>query len=160
MKKPKDTSWKKAHKWYDSLVDKEGHFFHKELIFPKIFESIKLKENDSFLDIGCGQGVLARRLPEKNLYYGVDLAGPLLEKARSYGELKSRHFIKKDACAPFNLDKTDFTYATMILSLQNMAKPEVALQNARAHLGETGTLILVLNHPCFRIPPPRCHTSP
>ncbi len=45
-----------------------------------------------------------------------------------------------------------FTHATIILALQNVAHPEAVLQNAARHLQPGGTLVIVLNHPCFRIP--------
>ena len=36
--------------------------------------------------------------------------------------------------------------------MQNLAKPEATLREARAHMREGAVLYLVLNHPCYRIP--------
>lgn len=40
----------------------------------------------------------------------------------------------------------------MILSLQNMEDPFSALKNVGSHLDGGGKLVIVMNHPCFRIP--------
>lgn len=32
----KDTSWKQVGKWYDNIVSKGGHAYHKEVIFPAL----------------------------------------------------------------------------------------------------------------------------
>ena len=40
----------------------------------------------------------------------------------------------------------------MILSLQNINNPVAVLANTSAVLAPKGKLIIVLNHPCFRIP--------
>ena len=66
MAKQDKTSWETSSKWYDLIVGIEGHYYHKEVIIPKL---IKLIENygppNSFLDFGCGQGILSRKLPKE-----------------------------------------------------------------------------------------------
>jgi hypothetical protein len=50
------------------------------------------------------------------------------------------------------LQKADFDAAIFILSLQNMEHGQNAIAQASQHLKPNGKLLLVLNHPCFRIP--------
>lgn len=146
----KDTSWKQVGKWYDQIVSEEGHYFHQEVIFPKLDSWLKLKQGDSVLDLGCGQGVLARQLKKGIVYYGVDLAPSLVERAKQRS--KDHQFFVRDVTKSLDLDRSNFSYALFILSLQNMKDPGKAIGEAASHLGKGGKLILVLNHPCFRIP--------
>lgn len=146
MKKSK-TSWEKVSNWYDKTVSSEGHLYHREVIFPKILPYFKEK-NIKVLDLGCGQGPLARQLPKEARYLGIDLSPSLIKSASS----QSKHtFRVDDATKPLDLD-SDFTHAVMVLSLQNMEQGEGAVQNAAKALIKRGKLIIVLNHPCFRIP--------
>lgn len=146
----KDTSWKQVGKWYDQIVSDEGHYFHQEVIFPKLQSWLELKAGDSVLDLGCGQGVMARQLQKGIVYYGVDLAPSLIERAKQRS--KEHQFFVQDVTKSLDLDRSNFSYALFILSLQNMKEPGKAIGQAAAHLGKGGKLILVLNHPCFRIP--------
>lgn len=145
----KDTSWKQVGKWYDQLVSEGGHYYHEEVIFPKLLKWVKFKKGESLLDLGCGQGVLARKLPKEMEYMGLDAAKSLIDQAKKY----SKHsFLVRDVTQPLEIEKKDFDYAAIILALQNMEKPEAALKEAAAHLKSGGKLFLVLNHPCYRIP--------
>lgn len=135
---------------YDKTVGATGHYYHQHLILPKALELLSLrKANLSLLDLGCGQGVLARHLPEKVSYIGIDASTSLIRAARKYSKHK---FITADVSEPLKLEKKDFTHATLILALQNIKDPLPVLINAANHLKQGGKLLIVLNHPCFRIP--------
>lgn len=145
----KDTSWKQVGKWYDEIVSKGGHTYHKEVIFPELKKWYSFKKTDAILDLGCGQGILARELPKGVDYLGIDAAKPLIQKAKEY----SKHrFMVGDVTKPLNLEKKDFSHVFIILALQNMEEGEKAILNGTKHLRKGGKLILILNHPCFRIP--------
>ena len=145
----KDTSWKQVGKWYDDVVSKEGHTYHQEVIFPALKKWITFEEGDSVLDLGCGQGVFARQLPKGIAYQGIDLAKPLIQKAKGYSNHK---FQVGDATKPLKISKKDFSHVLMILSLQNMEMGKDAVINGAHHLKVGGKCIIVLNHPCYRIP--------
>lgn len=145
----KDTAWTEAAKWYDGLVAKDGHIYHQEIIFPKLKQWCAFKKGDAVLDLGCGQGVLARHLPDGVDYVGIDLAKPLIEQAK---KRSSHTFLMRDATQALFLEKKDFSHVLMILSLQNMKQGAQAIYNGASHLRKGGKMILVLNHPCFRIP--------
>jgi SAM-dependent methyltransferase len=103
----------------------------------------------SLLDLGCGQGVLARHLPSTIDYCGLDISKRLIQEAK---KLKSGKFFVGDATGKIDIEKKDFDAAVFVLSLQNMENGKGAIRNAAAHLKPMGSLIIVLNHPCFRIP--------
>jgi SAM-dependent methyltransferase len=143
------TSWENSHKWYDSIVGEKGHYYHEHVVLPNSLKLLNLQKGDSLLDLGCGQGVLARSLPTHVRYTGVDASSSLIQSAKA----KSKHpFYTDDITKPFTLKEKPFSHAALILAVQNLENPEVAFQNAAAHLTPHGKFLIVLNHPCFRIP--------
>lgn len=152
--KKKDTSWEKVERWYSSCVGEKGHHYHRSILLPGALRLLSIeKENPpSVLDIGCGQGVFARVLPPTTVYYGIDASPSLLAEAKKQTKHPSFRFFHADATKPLPLEKTDFDCAIFLLSLQNMERQDLAIANASKHLKKGGRLLLILNHPCFRIP--------
>lgn len=140
--------WDASEKWYTSCVGERGHYYHKNLIFPKL--KPLLKPFRSLLDLGCGQGVLARHLKEDIEYIGIDRSKKLIASARKLSP--KRTFFAADVTKTLPIDKKDFECAVFLLSLQNIENGQSAIGNAAGHLKKGAKLILVLNHPCFRIP--------
>ncbi|MFN0065824.1 MAG: class I SAM-dependent methyltransferase [Chlamydiales bacterium] len=143
-----NSSWEGVEEWYGDLVGKEGHFFHKEVIFPRLLPLLNFSafHSPSLLDLACGQGVLSNLIPKEIPYQGVDLSPSLIRQAKQ-GQGK---YQVADICAPLSLGT--FTHVTCILALQNVARADLAIQNAHKHLETNGIFVFVLNHPCFRIP--------
>lgn len=144
-----NTSWEKSSRWYHGIVGKEGHYYHQHVILPQVLRLLDLKSHDSLLDIGCGQGLLVEHLPKNVDYTGIDFSETLIQLAK---KRKLGTFIHADATKPLPLKKTDFTHAIALLSLQNMEHPDRALRHLSSHLQPNGKALLILNHPCFRIP--------
>ncbi|KAF3361456.1 Uncharacterized protein PHSC3_002019 [Chlamydiales bacterium STE3] len=147
-----NTSWEKVDKWYNNTVGEKGHYYHQHVIFPQLFKIINLKKIKTLLDLGCGQGVLSRYLPGHISYLGVDLSPSLIKNAKKAAKYETQQFIVRDVTQELSIDQKEFDLATMILSLQNMKDPLAAFKNAANYLKKEGSLVLVLNHPCYRIP--------
>lgn len=154
MEKKSLTSWENVEKWYSSLVGEEGHYYHQSLILPNTLHLLKISEKHplSVLDLGCGQGIFSRVLPKNTTYVGIDASSSLIHQAKHLCKNPHFQFIEADATQKLPLEKKDFDYAIFILSLQNMEHPEKAIENASRHLKKGGKLLIILNHPCFRIP--------
>ena len=148
------TSWQPVEKWYNESVGKEGHYYHQNIVLPGVLRLFHLKEYDSpsVLDLACGQGVLARQLPKEVPYVGVDIAPSFIKYAREYDNNELHEFFVGDITKDIPIKKKEFTHAAIILALQNVEHPLNALKNARKFMKQGGTLVIVLNHPCFRIP--------
>jgi ubiquinone/menaquinone biosynthesis C-methylase UbiE len=144
------TSWEGVGKWYHGLVGEEGHYYHRQLILPGVMRL--LEKVDALLDLACGNGVLARQLPKGVRYLGIDAAASLIKAAKSSDKDPAHSYQIGDIAKPLSLPFQEFSHATLILAAQNLAAPDQALRNAARHLRKEGKLILVLNHPCFRIP--------
>jgi ubiquinone/menaquinone biosynthesis C-methylase UbiE len=147
-----ESSWENSSKWYDSLVGAKGHYYHEHVIFPRLLSLLSLKPGHDLLDLACGQGVLSRTLPAGVNYTGIDISPSLIASAKRTARSKTHQFLVGDATKSLPIKTTDFSHATILLALQNIADPQSALKNVAHHLKTGGTLCIVLNHPCFRIP--------
>jgi SAM-dependent methyltransferase len=151
MKSSTNTSWHKVGKWYNEKVGYYGSYYHEHVVLPGVIRLLKLNPNSSLLDLGCGQGVLARQISKSVKYLGIDAAASLITFAKKVDHNPNHQFIVGDVTQP--LPATDkFTHAAIILALQNIESPALAIANAASHLVSGGKLIIVLNHPAFRIP--------
>lgn len=144
------TSWESSHAWYDSIVGTQGHYYHEHLIIPNTLRLLGFRAHgDRLIDLGCGQGVLERAIPSTVTYVGVDASPSLLAIARKHAR---RTFYQADITQPLTLKEHPFSHAVLMLVLQNLEQPEQALLNAARLLQEGGQLLVIINHPCFRIP--------
>mgnify|MGYP001607330505 CR=1 FL=1 len=128
-----DTAWKGVVSWYNKDVENS------------ILRLLALTPNSSLLDLGCGNGALARAIPKNIKYLGIDASQTLINDAKSRDSNPKHQYAVADA-QKYIAPET-FTHAAMILSLQNMKDPEQVIKNIRAN-----KVLLVLNHPMFRIP--------
>ena len=103
------------------------------------------------MDLGCGQGILGQSIDPKISYMGLDSSVSLIKMAKKNDPSKGHSYLVKDVTKPLTLKET-FTHATFVLCLQNMSDPKKALLEASKALKQNGKLVLVINHPCFRIP--------
>lgn len=150
------TSWESVGKWYHSAVGEEGHYYHKKVILPGILKILGCEESEpplSILDLACGQGILARHLPEDVTYLGIDASSTLIKEAKRMDKNPNHSYLGGDITKPLPIAKGhSFSHATIILALQNIEFPHLVFKHLAPHLIPNGKLILVLNHPCFRIP--------
>ncbi len=153
-KRNSSTSWQKVGKWYNEAVGKEGHYYHQALIIPKVLRLLNFsaEQQASLLDLACGQGVLSRHLPPKVSYVGVDAAAQLITAAKQYHHPSSHQFIHGDVTQNLSLSPEAFSHATLILALQNIEHPLAVFKNASFCLKSNAYFVIVINHPCFRIP--------
>lgn len=152
MGKISDSSWQSSGKWYQDAVGEKGHYYHQSVILPNSLKLLHLSETSSVLDLACGQGVLSRHIPQKVGYVGLDASKTLIQSAKQYHPPKNHEFIIGDATKDLPIKKYDFSHAAIILALQNIQHPGLVIKNAHKHLMQNGKFLIVLNHPCFRIP--------
>lgn len=139
------TSWEPVQTWYQKIVGSEGHYYHRQVILPNLKKW--LEEATAVLDLACGNGVLTAIIPQECIYTGIDISPSLIKAAKT----RKKDFIVGDVTKSLKLDKK-YSHAVILLALQNLEHPQKALENAYNHLEKQGQLLIVLNHPCFRIP--------
>ncbi len=147
------TSWQGVSQWYQSSVGEAGHYYHQHVVLPNVLRLLKLQSSDSLLDLACGQGVLARHIDPSVYYQGLDISPSLIAFAKKQDSNSLHHFTVADISrSSLPIQKKDFTHATIILAIQNIEHVSPVFQNAQRYLSEKGQLLIVMNHPCFRIP--------
>lgn len=145
-----NTSWQKVAPWYQKIVGDSGHFYHREVILPNVLRLLNLKSGEKLIDLGCGQGVLARAISIDIEYAGFDVSSEMIKTAISLDKNLKHRYTMIDATHTILNQRAD--KIAIILALQNMKKPFAVIRNCREMLNLNGKLVIVLNHPAFRIP--------
>jgi ubiquinone/menaquinone biosynthesis C-methylase UbiE len=151
-KHPVSTSWQPVNKWYNAAVGEQGHYYHQTIIIPYTLKLLNLKKDSTLLDLACGQGIFGRSIPSHISYVGLDIAPDLIRAARQYDKEPHHTYKVADITHPLPLQNALFTHAIIILALQNISDPKIVFQHIAQHLQPGGQCVIVLNHPCFRIP--------
>lgn len=148
----KQTLWDQASRWYDSLVGMSGSDYHQTIVMPGVFKMLDLKSGRRVLDLACGQGVFSRFLLEKSIKpEGLDSSEELLRMARSRS-IKTIPYHLGDASDATLLEDQEFDGIACLLAVQNMENIEPVFKNVARWLKPKGKFVMVLTHPCFRIP--------
>ncbi len=135
-------------------MGEKGHYYHQSIIMPNCLRLLNFNgyPEAALLDLACGQGVLSRHIPFDVNYVGIDAAKSLINSARQFNPPQHHEFIVADTSKDLPIKKSNFTHSTVILALQNIEHPLNVFKNVHKHLISEGQFLLVLNHPCFRIP--------
>lgn len=147
-----NTSWESSSKWYKKIVGDEGHYFHQNIILPKIKTMVDFSQIKSVLDLACGNGVFERQLDSKIVYLGIDIAKSFIEEAKQKRKSLNHEFGVADVSKDLPIKKNDFDLVTIILALQNIKDIDGVFKNANKYLKTGGKFLMILNHPVFRIP--------
>lgn len=146
----KDTSWGKVTQWYDELLGNEDTYQSK-VILPNLMRVLDLKPGERVLDIGCGQGFFARACQAAGAeVVGADISKELITLASKESRNISYH-VSPSHSLPFAADGS-FDTALLVLALQNIADMDGTFAEATRVLKPRGRMVLVLNHPAFRVP--------
>lgn len=147
------TAWEDQAAWYDQHQGDGGDDFYRELILPAVLRQLKVMTGRRVLDIGSGQGVLGRALGERQIAsVGVDASPALVAAAQRRAGPLEQHRVGDVRDLPAALGDELFDAAAAVLSLQDLDPIEPVLSGAAQALKPGGRLVIVLTHPCFRIP--------
>lgn len=146
------TSWGKVAEWYDDMLESDGDTFQEKVILPNLIRIVEPKRGMEILDLACGQGFFARAFHKAGANVsGADISAELIEMARKHSESEIEYQVaSSDKLATFE-DKS-FDAITIVLALQNIENLAGTLAETSRLLCDGGRLIVVLNHPAFRIP--------
>jgi ubiquinone/menaquinone biosynthesis C-methylase UbiE len=162
----KETSWGGVAHWYDELLEKQDGTFQKEVILPNLIRMLSktahLKEGglplagQRILDVACGQGFFSREMTKEGAQVmGTDIANELIDIARNHPDRGTTNKISYFVAPADNLKDVPSGGAdavTIILAIQNIENIHGTMTECARVLKPGGKLMLVLNHPAFRIP--------
>ncbi|GAB4436103.1 MAG: class I SAM-dependent methyltransferase [Chloroflexi bacterium OHK40] len=149
-----DTGWDDLADWYDAWAG-TGSDHHRRQAIPAVLELLALCPGETLLDLGCGPAPLAPFAARAGARYtGVDVSPQMVAHARKRHGRRA-HLLVADArelAASSLLRAASFDAAVFLLSLQNLDPLGPALESATWALRAGGRLVLLLTHPCFRVP--------
>ncbi|HEU5229974.1 MAG TPA: class I SAM-dependent methyltransferase [Ktedonobacteraceae bacterium] len=149
------TSWEPLAEWYDGWMGKDGGKHHRALAIPAALDLLAVQPGEKVLDVGAGQGVLAPHIAQAHACYtGVDASPGMLRLARlHHGEMG--RFILGDARrlqALAGIHQGEFDAVVFLLSIQDMDPLPTVMEAAAWALRGGGRLVILMTHPCFRVP--------
>ena len=148
----KSTSWGKVAGWYNQLLEEGEDTYQEKLIKPNLMRVLAPKAGEQVLDVGCGQGYFSRVIAKEGCrVVGVDVADELIKIAEQQAGDRETYFVMSAEDMAGIVDKR-FDAAICVLALQNIKNLSSAVSEISRVLKNNGRLVLVLNHPTFRIP--------
>lgn len=149
--KDRETSWGGVANWYQKMVEDKDSYQNK-VILPKLMDLLAVKKDEVILDLGCGVGYFCEQYFQNNAkVIGVDIGEELIEVAKKYTNTEIVYHINTAEKLPF-VANSSIDKITIILALQNIKFADKVIAEASRVLKKNGKLIVVLNHPYFRIP--------
>lgn len=152
---PKSGGWDHVAEWYDRLVGDEGSDYHQHVILPATLRLLDLQRGERVLDLCCGQGVLSRSLVEAGAgeVVGVDASSRLIAaaKTRAMPGVPVRYIVR-DATQLGDIADGRFDAAACVMAIQDVDDAGALFAGLSKALRENGRAVLVMMHPCFRVP--------
>ena len=151
MQKNAPTSWGGVADWYDAMLH-DDKSFQKNVIAPNLLRLMEIKKGDRVLDLACGTGYFSNIFFDAGaVVFGVDIGKELIEIARANSDKHIEYTVASaDKIPQVKSDSMD--KVTIILALQNIENVAGVLAECKRVLKKNGSLIVVMNHPTFRIP--------
>ncbi|MFA6386660.1 MAG: class I SAM-dependent methyltransferase [Candidatus Paceibacterota bacterium] len=149
--KNKDTSWNSVASWYDELL-KNDESYQAKVILPNLLRVLDLKKGEQVYDLACGQGYFANVFAHEGAnVVASDLSKNLIETAKKNSKEKVNFYISSAHRAQFLKDGSIDTIV-VVLAIQNIENVGEVFAECKRVLKKDGRIVLVLNHPAFRVP--------
>ncbi len=143
--------WNQKAEFWDDLFGDWGNQFHRRLVEPSLLQLLQLKAGEAVLDVGCGNGVLARRLALLGAQVtACDFSEEMLRLARARGgEIDYRQIDATDEDALLQLGEGQFDAVTCSMALMDIPEIEPLYCAARRLLRADGRFVFATMHPAF-----------
>lgn len=149
---PKETSWGKVAGWYDDHLEGDADSYHQAVVLPNLLRLMDIKKGSAVADLASGQGFFAREWAKAGAkVVATDIAPELIEKARGKGDASITYVVSPADKLPGVADESQ-DRISIVLAIQNIENPRDVFKECARVLKKDGKLLVVLNHPAFRIP--------
>lgn len=145
------TGWEAVADWYGGHMNEHNSLLNT-VVYPSVLKMLAPVKGGRYLDIACGEGAFSRLLMKNNVSVsGFDAAPSLIERARHLAPTGTDYRVADATNFGKNYSSRVFDGATCLLAIQNIDRPESVFRNANQVLKDGGTIVVVMNHPAFRI---------
>lgn len=149
--KEKKTSWGGVAAWYDQMLEEGADTYQAKVILPNLMRILALKKGETVLDIACGQGYFTRTMQEEGARaVGADISKELIALARTQSPKTLPYHVAPSHDLSFAKSES-YDTAIIVLALQNIEQMDATFKEASRVLKPKGRIVLVLNHPAFRV---------
>lgn len=148
----KDTSWNRVSGWYDELLEKDTDSYQAKVIAPNLLRVLDLRPGEVVFDLACGQGYFSNLFArQKNVHIiASDISRNLVERASEKNK-NVDFYVSPAHKSPFLPDESVNTIV-VVLAIQNIENVSAVFAECNRILKKGGRIVLVLNHPAFRVP--------
>lgn len=147
--------WNRKARFWDTLHGDYGNEFHRRLVEPSVLALLELAPGEAVLDIGCGNGALARRLAECGARAtAFDFSDELIRLAKdrkrtSAADIQYLVMDATDEAAMTRLGAGRFDAVTCTMTLMDMPTIDPLFRAAAGLLRSGGRFVFATQHPAF-----------
>ncbi len=141
--------------WYDDKQGDTGDLWHRTLIDPGLFAALgEVPPGQRVLDVGCGNGYIARRLARAGARVtAIDVSAELISRARERerAEPLGIVYLEGDAARLTGVPEASFDLAVANMSLIDIEDAAGAIRAVARAVVDGGRFVFSLSHPCFDV---------
>ena len=147
--------WNQNAGFWDEKMADEGNDFQRILVGPGAERLLNLQSGELVLEIGCGNGVFARRMAQLGVQViATDFSEGFLERAKARttehaDRIEYRYLDATDESQLLALGSKRFDAIVSNMAIMDMASIELLMQSIPALLKPQGRFVFALMHPCF-----------
>ncbi len=145
--------WNRKARFWDELHGDEGNLFHRRLIEPSVLQLLALRDGERVLDVGCGNGALARRLAgEGAKVSAVDFSAEMIRLAKRRGfarDIDYRIVDATDKDTLLSLGAAQFDAIVCSMTLMDIPIVAPLFEAASELLRAGGRFVFATMHPAF-----------
>lgn len=146
-------NWDELSDWYDNKQGESGDLWHRVLIDPVLLKLIGDCKGKEILDLGCGNGYLARRFAREGARVTViDSSLKMIKNAQARDPKDSLkiNYIHTDANRLDMISDASLDLVFANMSLMDIEDAEGAIREvSRVLKGRKGRFVASISHPCF-----------
>ena len=151
IQKTPQNSWGGVADWYNEYLETNKDSYQEKVIAPNLLRILDIKKGMRIADVACGQGFFARKFKTEGAHViGSDISFELVASAKKHSN-DIEYVVSPAHKLPFLKDES-IDVVTIVLAIQNIKEMDLVFKEVYRVLAKGGRLILVINHPAFRIP--------